>query len=119
MPSDKAHRYLQHIVENAVSIFRYTEGMDFAQFESDRKTYDVVERCLQRITAAVIRLGEQAELLIPEVPWHHVRGFGNRLRHDYDSIEEDRLFEIVRTDLLALSAHAQSALEKLRDSSAN
>ncbi len=90
MPFEKAPRYLEHIVENAESIFRYTEGMDFAQFEEDRKTYDAVERCLQRITEAVIRLGDQAEILIPEVPWHRVRGFGNRLRHNYDSIEENR-----------------------------
>ena len=116
MPSNKASRYLLHIVENAESIFRYTEGMDFARFEEDRKTYDAVERCLQRITEAVIRLGDQAEDLIPEVPWQRIRGFGNRLRHNYDSIEEDRLFDIVKTDLPALCAHAQSALEKLRDS---
>jgi uncharacterized protein with HEPN domain len=82
-------------VENAESIFRYTHGMDFTQFEQDRKT-DAVERCLQRTTEAVIRLGDQAEVLIPEVPWHRIRGFGNRLRHNYDSIEEDRLFDIGR-----------------------
>jgi uncharacterized protein with HEPN domain len=46
LPSDKASRYLLHIVENAESIFRYTENMDFAQFEQDRKTYDAVERYL-------------------------------------------------------------------------
>ena len=119
MPSEKAPRYLQHIVENAESIFRYTEGMDFGQFEEDRKTNDAVERCLQRIPEVVTRLGDQAEVLIPKVPWHRVRGFGNRLRHNYDSIEEDRLFDIVRSDLPALCAHARSALSKLRDSSGN
>ena len=74
---------------------------------------DAVERCLQRITEAVIRLGDQAEILIPEVPWHRVRGFGNRLRHNYDSIEEDRLFDIDRADLPVLCAHSRAALAKL------
>ncbi len=90
--------------------------MDFTGFEEDRKTYDAVERCLQRITEAVIRLGDQAEALIPEVPWQRIRGFGNRLRHEYDGIEEDRLFEIVRIDLPALCAHVRSAVEKLGES---
>ena len=116
MPSNKAARYLQHIVANAQAIFRYTEGMEFAQFEEDRKTYDAVERCLQRITEAVIRLGDKAEELMPGQPWQRIRGFGNRLRHNYDSIEEDRLFDIVRNDLPALLVHVQAALEKLPES---
>lgn len=91
MPSNKAARYLQHIVTNAQAIFRYTEGMEFAQF----------------------RLGDNAEELMPGQPWQRIRGFGNRLRHNYDSIEEDRLFDVVRNDLPALLAHTQAALEKL------
>jgi hypothetical protein len=112
LPSDKAARYLRHIVENAQAIFHYTEGMHFSQFEEDRKTYDAVERCLQRITEAVIRLGGEAEELMPGQPWYQIRSFGNRLRHNYDTIEEDRLFDIVKTDLPALLAEAQAALEK-------
>jgi uncharacterized protein with HEPN domain len=34
----------------------------------------------------------------------------------YDSIEEDRLFDIVRNDLPALLTHVQAALEKLPES---
>lgn len=112
MPS-KAARCLQHIIENAEAIARYTEGMTLTQFEEDRRTYDAVERCLQRITEAVIRLGDQAEELMPGQPWQRIRGFGNRLRHNYDSIEEDRLFEIVKNDLPALCAYAATAMENL------
>ena len=90
--------------------------MTLTQFEDDRRTYAAVERCLQRVTEAVIRLGDQAEELMPGQPWQRMRGFGNRLRHNYDSIEEDRLFEIVKNDLPALCAHATTALENLRKS---
>ncbi|MDQ2946636.1 MAG: DUF86 domain-containing protein [Acidobacteriota bacterium] len=102
---------MQHIIANAQAIFRYTEGLDFLQFEEDRKTYDAVERCLQRITEAVIRLGDQAPALMPDQPWQRIRGFGNRLRHDYDSIEEDRLFDLVKTDLPSLYTAAEGAAE--------
>lgn len=106
---------MQHVIENAQSIFRYTEGMDLGQFEDDRKTYDAVERCLQRITEAVIRLGDDAALLLPGQPLQRIRGFGNRLRHDYDNIEEDRLFDIVRNDLPSLCSAAEDALKKLQE----
>lgn len=118
MPSSKAPRYLQHVIENAQAIFRYTEGMDLGQFEDDRKTYDASERCLQRITEAVIRLGDDAPLLLPGQPLQRIRGFGNRLRHNYDSIEEDRLFDIVRNDLPALCVTAEAALKNIQEGKA-
>lgn len=118
MPSNKVPRYLQHIIENAHSIFRYTEGMDLSGFEQDRKTYDAVERCLQRISEAVIRIGDDAAALLPDQPLHRIRGFGNRLRHNYDSIEEDIIFDIVRNDLPFLCAAADTALHKLQEDKA-
>lgn len=49
MSSSKASRRLQDIIDNAHSIFRYTEGMNFIEFEENRLVYDAVERCLERI----------------------------------------------------------------------
>jgi uncharacterized protein with HEPN domain len=37
LPSSKAPRRLQDIIDNAEAIFRYTQGMDLAAFEEDRK----------------------------------------------------------------------------------
>lgn len=60
MPSDKAPRRLQDIIDNSKAIFRYVEGMDLTAFEEGRKTYDAVERCLQRISEAASKLGDLA-----------------------------------------------------------
>jgi uncharacterized protein with HEPN domain len=92
LPFSRDPGYLQHIVDNARAVFRYSEGMDPAAFTEDRKTYDAVERCLQRITEAVIRLGDQAPELMPDQPLQRIRGFGNRLHRNYDNIEEDKRF---------------------------
>ena len=50
MPSEKAARRLEDIIENAQAILRYTAGMDLDAFKDDRRTYDAVERCLERIS---------------------------------------------------------------------
>lgn len=113
MPSSRASRRLQDIVENARAIFRDTERISFAEFEGDRLVYDAVERRLERICEAVVKLGEQAPILLRDQPCEKFRSFGNVLRHGYDSIEEDRLFEIVRTDLPSLCSAAEEALRKL------
>ena len=88
--------------------------MDLAGFEEDHKTYDAVERCLERISEAAAKLGDLASALMPEQPWGKVRALGNRLRHEYDAIREDRLWDIVQIDLPALCAACEDALRRLR-----
>jgi uncharacterized protein with HEPN domain len=92
LPSEIPARRLQDIIENAQAILRYTAGMDLETFEKDRKTYDAVERCLERISEGAARLGDQATAMMPDQPWQKIRSLGNRLRHEYDAIREDRLF---------------------------
>src|SRR5205809_262475 len=59
LPSEKPVRRFMDIVEHARAILQYTAGMDSKAFEEDRKTYDAVERCLERISEAAAKLGEQ------------------------------------------------------------
>ncbi len=89
--------------------------MDLETFEKDRKTYDAVERCLDRISEGAARLGGQASAMVPNQPWQKIRSLSNRLRHEYDAIREDRLWDIVQSDLPSLCAACQDALRKLRE----
>lgn len=115
MPSERSADRLQDIIENAQAVFRYTRGMDLAAFEKDRKTYDAVERCLERISEAAAKLGDLAPVLMPDQPWRKVRALGNRLRHEYDDIREDRLWEILQTDLPSLCRACEDTLRRLED----
>lgn len=112
MPSNKVPLRLRDITDNIDSIFRYTEGMDITAFGKDRRTYDAVERCLERISEAVAKLGDMAPHVMGDQPWSKIRAIGNVLRHEYDNIEVDRLFEIVRNDLPSLRDAARLALER-------
>ena len=117
MPSDKPARRLEDIIENAQAIQRYVAEMDLDAFEADSRTYDAVERCLERISEAAAKLGDLAPALMPDQPWQKIRALANRLRHEYDAIREDRLWDIVQVDLPALCAACEDALRKLREGS--
>jgi uncharacterized protein with HEPN domain len=108
LPSDKPARRLEDIVENAQAIQRYTARMGEAAFREDQKTYDAVERCLERISEAAAKLGELAPTLVPGQPWQEIRALGNRLRHEYDEIREDRLWDIVRAICNAKSVSSKA-----------
>jgi uncharacterized protein with HEPN domain len=106
---------LEDILENAKAIQRYTSGMNEMTFGEDDKTYDAVERCLERISEAAAKLGELAPTLVPGQPWQEIRALGNRLRHEYDAIREDRLWDIVQINLPPLCAACEDALRRLRE----
>ncbi len=108
---------LADIVENAERIEGYVAGMERAAFERDGRTRDAVERCVERVCEAVHRLGGRAEALMPGHPWGDIRGMGNRLRHAYDRLDLDIVWNTARERVPALAADARRALEQLEGGS--
>ncbi len=102
------------IIENAERVEDYVAGMDRRTFEQDGRTRDAVERCLERICEAAHRLGQRAEVLMPGQPWGDIRGMGNRLRHAYDRVDLDIVWNTAQDRLPALVAEARQALTELQ-----
>ncbi|HEY6358473.1 MAG TPA: HepT-like ribonuclease domain-containing protein [Vicinamibacterales bacterium] len=94
-------------------IQQFVEGMDFEAFRGDSRTVAAVERKLLTISEAAIRLKDDATTLCPDVPWPEIRGIGNWLRHQYDRIDLETLWNTVRDDLPPLLASARRALGSL------
>jgi uncharacterized protein with HEPN domain len=110
LPSKRASRRLQDLLDNIDSIERYTSGMNEKTFVANDLVADAVERCLSRISEAARKLGRPAETLVPDQPWGKIRGLGNLLRHEYDTIRRSVLWEIVTDDLPSLNAACTKAI---------
>lgn len=104
---------LADIVENAERIESYLAGMDRDAFGRDGRTRDAVERCLERMCEAAHRLGNRAGELMPGHPWSDIRGMGNRLRHAYDRVNNEIVWNTARERVPALAADARQVLERL------
>jgi uncharacterized protein with HEPN domain len=87
VPSSDPIQRFQDILDNIERIERYTTGMNWITFREGGVVPDAVERCFERICEASKKLGGLAEELCPDIRWYEIRGFGNFLRHEYDSIE--------------------------------
>ena len=106
---------LADIIENADRIESYLAGMDRDTFAGNGLVRDAIERCLERVCEAAHRLGAQADELMPDQPWGDVRGMGNRrLRHAYDRLSLDVIWNAAHHDLPGLAADARRALAQLR-----
>jgi len=76
-------------------IVRFVRDMDLDAFREDPKTVAAVERKLLLISEAAVRLGDDAEHLRPGLPWRNIRGIGNWLRHRYDRVDVETLWNTV------------------------
>ena len=87
--------------------------MDEAAFLTNNLVVDAVGRCLGRISEAAIKLGDDAEIRAPGVPWRNIRGIGNRLRYEYDLINRIDLWQIVVVHLRPLREVSIKALAEI------
>ena len=111
MSSEREQTRLADIIENIDRIANYVGDMDLEEFIDRPMLIDACERCLQRITEAAVKIGEQRMgKIAPDIPFHVLRGLGNVLRHEYDQIDDAIVFETIRQDLPPLKAACMAAI---------
>lgn len=101
---------LRDILNGIDMIVDFVHGMDLEAFRQDPKTVAAVERKLLLISEAAVRLGEDAERLCPGLQWRNIRGIGNWLRHRYDSVDVETVWNTVADDLPLLRSGVLRAL---------
>lgn len=113
MSSKDFARRLRDIVVNAERIQRYVADQDLAAFAEHEIVLDATQRCLERITEAVVKIGPaDMATVFPDLPFERVRGLGNMLRHAYDDIDLTILYGILRNEVPALRLAALRVLEQ-------
>ena len=90
---------VQDMIDAAEKIYTYTEGFSFEQFCDDSKTSDAVIRNFEIIAEAANRVSEPLKEKYPDIEWHKVRGFRNRIVHDYIEIDYEIVWQIKETYL--------------------
>jgi uncharacterized protein with HEPN domain len=96
--------------DSILLIEQFVSGMDFSGYLRDIKTQAAVERKMLVISEAAIRLGDEAERLYPALPWRDIRGIGNWLRHAYDRVDAEIMWDTIQADLPRLKSALQAAL---------
>lgn len=107
MKSDRAN--LSTILERIERVRRFTkEGK--ADFLRSELIQDAVIRELEVIGEATKRLGRSTRALNSKIPWSKMAGFKDVAIHQYDSINLDRVWDIVESELPKIGAKVRSIL---------
>ncbi len=78
---------VEDIIESGKKILEYTSNLSFEDFIKDEKTIDAVVRNFEIIGEAANRLPDNFKDNHPEIDWQRIRGFRNRIVHDYFGID--------------------------------
>jgi uncharacterized protein with HEPN domain len=112
LPFKDARSHLRDIQESIARIDDFLGDMDFDAYRNDLKTRSAVERQLQILTEAAIRLGEVdgPKFIGPE--WKGYCNMGNILRHAYHRVDDMIVWDTVKRELPLLKAVVEKALER-------
>ena len=101
------------IIDSINKIKRYTIGQSFDDFLNDDKTSDAVIRNFEIIGEAANRISDEIKDEFPSVNWFRIRGFRNRIVHDYMGIDYGIVWNIIENDLDNLDLEIKTIIEQL------
>jgi uncharacterized protein with HEPN domain len=105
---------LDDMLQSAIKIKLYTKDLDYNSFLSDDKTIDAVVRNFEIIGEAANRIDPDFRDNNPEIEWKRIRGFRNRIVHDYFGIDYEIVWEIIETYLTELIDWLDVIIEKIK-----
>ena len=76
----------------------------------DDKTIDAVVRNFEIIGEAANRIDPDFRMKNPEIEWERIRGFRNRIVHDYFGIDYEIVWSIIENDLNGLKTNLESLI---------
>ncbi len=85
---------VEDILESCDKILKYTAGLSFDEFIADSKTVDAVVRNFEIVGEAAGRLPEEFKNAHSDIDWFRIRGFRNRIVHDYFGIDHSIVWQI-------------------------
>ena len=96
--------YIGDMIEFSEAVLSYTAGMDQTGFVADRRTYYATLHSLQLVGGAATHVPAEVRDTHSEVRWREIMGTRNRIVHAYLGIDDDVVWDIVRTDIPKLLA---------------
>ncbi|HSR69587.1 MAG TPA: DUF86 domain-containing protein [Acidobacteriota bacterium] len=98
------------MIESAEAILGFTDGLNFEDFQADRKTVDAVVRNLQVIGEAARYMPSEVRSKNSDLPWIEMSAMRNILTHEYFGVDLSIIWQTIRTDLPTLLPRLRSML---------
>ena len=102
MPFSDPRRHFQDVLTAIEKIEEFVGTIEFEDYAADDKTKAAVERKLQILTEAIIRIDDESPGAYPEIDQKGYRGMGNILRHSYHKVDDKIVWETIQRVVLEI-----------------
>jgi uncharacterized protein with HEPN domain len=104
---------LLHIRDEIDGMASALQGVGFATYRESYTLRRAAERAVQIVSEAAKALPPELLARHCEAPWNAIIGIGNILRHEYQRIDDRRLWEIVTVHLPQLRPVVEAMIAEL------
>jgi uncharacterized protein with HEPN domain len=105
---------LQRMLDSTDRALSLAESRSRRGLDEDWVAVLALMQLLQILGEGARRLSEPLRQQYREVPWSQIIGLRNRLIHGYDTVDLDRLWQVVSVDLPQLRVNLTRMLASLR-----
>ncbi len=106
---------LLHISDEVAGVAATVKGLAFDQYQDSYIHRRAVERAAQIISEAAKALPQDLLAKHGEAPWASIIGIGNVLRHEYQRLDDRRMWEIATIHLPTLEPVVRRMIAALDD----
>lgn len=102
--------YLLMILESIGKIVVYNKGFKNALLfynANDQLNFNATLLLLANIGEQVVKISDETKNKYPDLFWGKMKGFRNRIVHDYAGIDFEMVFDIIKIELPILKNHLE------------
>ena len=111
MPKRPEH-VLRHIMEAIERVEKHTAGKSVADYEGNELLQGAVERWIEIISEASRSIPDDFKADHEDISWKAIAGIGNLMRHDYENVRNDVIWDIVENRIAALKCAMRAMAAK-------
>ena len=105
--------YVRDILQNMRDAEEFIEGLSYAEFAADKKTFNAVVRSLEVIGEAAKNVPAVVRRKYPAVPWREMAGMRDKVIHFYFGVDREAVWLAVKERIPAIRPVMERILKDL------
>ena len=97
--SDKDEIIIKKIIKYLLEVDIYTKDMEFEDFSKDTRTLNATAFVLGQVGELSKHITDECKEFNTHINWKGIRGLRNRIVHDYENVDMNMLWSVVREDV--------------------
>lgn len=105
--------YFQDILDYAKSSLEFTANLQYEELLMDKKAIFATIRALEVVGEASNRISDEVKEKYPHLPWIEMRGLRNRIIHNYDDIDYEIIWKVLKNEIPKLIPQIESIIDEI------